>query len=70
MKQDTLIKLFIFINIISSIGIPCLGNYIDKISIYYFTISIFSFMAILLFRKKIVIKGFYKYILLYYILNS
>ena len=66
--KTTIIKLLLFLNTISTIGVPCLGHYIDHISIYYFILNIFSFVLILIFRSKIRLKGFFKFILLYYII--
>lgn len=66
--KTTIIKLLLFLNTISTIGVPCLGHYIDHISIYYFILNIFSFVLILMFRSKIKITGFFKFILLYYII--
>ncbi len=66
--KDFLLKLSLFLNIISAIGIPCLGYYISEISYFYFIICISTFVMFLFLRKKFLLKGFIKYIFIYYLI--
>ena len=67
-KKKKWVNILLFINFLSAIGIPCLGNFIDKITVYYFIISIISFIIIVLITKKVIIRGFIKYICAYYLI--
>ena len=66
--KEKAIKILLFLNTISAIYIPCLGHYIDNITIYYFLINIISFIFIIMLRPKIRIKGFFKFVLLYFLI--
>ncbi len=66
--KDKIIMFFLFFNFICTIYIPCLGHYIEKISIYYFIGSLFTFISVSLLNKKIVFSKFVKYICGYYLL--
>lgn len=66
--KDKTIKVLLFFNTLSVIYIPCLGHYVDNITIYYFIVNITTFILLLALKPKIKISGFFKYIFIYYLI--
>ena len=63
-----LFKILLAINFISTIKIPCLNNYIPSINTIFLILNCTSFILILFLKPKIRIKGYFKYILCYYLI--
>lgn len=64
--KNEILKLCLFLNFIASIYIPCLGHYVENISIIYFEISLATFFVISIIQGKYKITGFLKYVVFYY----
>lgn len=60
-------NIMLIINFLSAIQIPCLGQYIPNISLIYTILNACSFVILIIMLKKIKINGFFKFILIYYL---
>lgn len=65
-KSTSLLKLLLMVSFLSTIQIPCLGNYYPNISIFYFVLNVISFFFIIIMLGKIKLNGFTKFIILYF----
>lgn len=67
---EFIMKILLAINFVTAIKIPILEDFIENITYIYFAINMLSFLALIIVINKINLKGFIKYIIIYYLILS